>query len=363
MLDDRLKTRLESIEQRFVQLEEQMADPEVATDPRRLMEVGRERSDLEELVTTYRRYTDVERHVVEAEELRDGPDPDLAQYAREELERLLPQYEAALEAIKKLLLPKDPNDDKNVIMEIRAGTGGEEAALFAEELFRMYVKYAEKKGWKTEVLSSSPSDIGGMKEIILEVRGKGAYSHLRYESGPHRVQRVPVTESQGRIHTSAATVAVLPEAEEVDIDIRDEDVKVDVYRAAGHGGQGVNTTDSAVRLTHIPSGIVVTCQDQRSQLQNKARAMVVLRSRLYEMELEKRQKELGDERRSQVKSGDRSDKIRTYNFPDDRVTDHRIKLTVSGVPRFLQGEIDNMVETLRLTEQAERLRAAGLDGA
>jgi peptide chain release factor 1 len=363
MLDDSLRSKLESIEQHYVQLEEQMAEPEVATDHRRMTELGRERAEYEDLVTIYRSFRDIDRHVVEAEELRESQDPELAQYAREELERLVPRHEAALSEIKRLLLPRDPNDDKNVIMEIRAGTGGEEAALFAEELFRMYSKYAEKKGWKTEVLSSNPSDIGGMKEIIIEVNGKGAYSQLKYESGPHRVQRVPVTESQGRIHTSAATVAVMPEAEEVDLEIRDEDVKVDVYRAGGHGGQGVNTTDSAVRLTHIPTGVVVTCQDQRSQLQNKARAMVVLRARLYDLELEKRQRELGDERRSQVKTGDRSEKIRTYNFPDDRVTDHRIKLTVSGVNRFLQGELDNMIETLRLTDQAERLRAAGLDGA
>lgn len=360
MIDDRVQNKLDSIEQRYVQLEEMMADPEVSTDPKRLMEIARERAELTTLVETYRNYKEMERHVTEAEEMREGSDPDVAQMARDELEELQPKQQTIAEEIKRLLLPKDRNDDKSVIMEIRAGTGGEEAALFAEELFRMYVKYAEKKGWKTEVLSSSPSDIGGMKEIIFEVNGKGAYSHFKFESGTHRVQRVPATESQGRIHTSAATVAVMPEAEEVDVEIREEDIKTDVYRAGGHGGQGVNTTDSAVRLTHIPTGIVVTCQDQRSQLQNKARAMLVLRARVYDTELEKRQREMGDERRSQVKSGDRSEKIRTYNFPDDRVTDHRIKLTVSSVSRFLQGEIDNMIETLRLTDQAERLRAAGL---
>jgi peptide chain release factor 1 len=224
----------------------------------------------------------------------------------------------------------------------------------------MYQKYAEKRRWKTEVLSSSPSEAGGMKEIIFEVKGQGAYSHLKWESGVHRVQRVPVTESQGRIHTSTASVAVLPEAEEMDVEVRDEDIKLDVYRAGGHGGQSVNTTDSAVRLTHIPTGIVVTCQDERSQLKNKIKAMTVLRTRLYDMQLAKRQQEMGDERRSQVGTGDRSEKIRTYNFPDDRVTDHRVKVTLSGVPRVLQGEIDSLIETLRLTDQAERLRAAGI---
>jgi peptide chain release factor 1 len=261
------------------------------------------------------------------------------------------------------LLPRDPNDDKSVIIEIRAGAGGDEAALFANLLYSMYAKYAEKHGWKTDILSSNANDIGGMKEIIFEVKGKGAYSQFKYESGVHRVQRVPVTESQGRIHTSTATVAVMPEAEEVDVDLRDEDIKLDVYRSGGHGGQSVNTTDSAVRLTHIPTGIVVTCQDERSQLKNKIKAMTVLRTRLYELELERRQKELGDERRSQVGTGDRSEKIRTYNFPDDRVTDHRIKLTVSSVPRVLEGDLDNIIQTLRLTDQAERLKREGLDAA
>ncbi|MFL5731897.1 MAG: peptide chain release factor 1 [Chloroflexia bacterium] len=362
-MDERLENRLEATEQQYVQLEEMMADQEISTDPKRLMEVGRQRAELEPVVEIYREYTDTRRQIVEAEELRDSPDPDLAQMAREELETLLERRERIIDDIKLLLLPKDPNDDKNVIFEVRAGAGGEEAALFANQIFGMYTRNAEKHRWKTEVLSSNPSDIGGMKEIIFEVRGKGAYSHYKYESGVHRVQRVPATESQGRIHTSTATVAVMPEAEEVDLELRDDDIRVDVYRASGHGGQGVNRTDSAVRLTHIPTGIVVTCQDERSQLKNKIRAMTVLRSRLYDLELNKRQQELGDERRSQVGTGDRSEKIRTYNFPDDRVTDHRIKLTVSGVPRVLEGEIDNFVDTLRMTDMAERLRAAGLDGA
>lgn len=356
-----IEDRLDSIEQRYLQLEQMMAEPENATDHRRITELGRERAELEEIVGVYRRYKDIKQGIESTEEvLRDGAEPELQEMARAELADLQEHREAAMDEIKRLLLPKDPNDDKNVIIEIRAGAGGDEAALFAAELYSMYVRYAEKRGWKTEVLSSNMSEIGGVKELIFEVRGRGAYSHFKYESGVHRVQRVPVTESQGRIHTSTATVAVLPEAEEVDVDIKDDDIKIDVYRAGGHGGQSVNTTDSAVRLTHIPTGMVVICQDERSQLKNKIKAMTVLRSRLYEMELVKRQQELGDERRSQVGTGDRSEKIRTYNFPDDRVTDHRIKLTVSGVPRVLQGDIDNLVETLRLTEQTERMRAAGL---
>ncbi|MBF6611830.1 MAG: peptide chain release factor 1 [Chloroflexi bacterium] len=354
--------KLQSIEQRYVQLEEMMAGPEVATDPKQLMDLGRERVELQDLVEAYRRYRDTSHEITETESLlrSDGADPELAELAHAEIERLQKERNAYMDEIKRLLLPKDPTDDKNVIIEIRAGAGGDEAALFAAELFTMYVRYAEKRRWKTEVLSSNPSGIGGMKEIIFEVKGKRAYSHFKFESGVHRVQRVPVTESQGRIHTSTATVSVMPEADEVDVELRDEEIKVDVYRSGGHGGQSVNTTDSAVRLTHIPTGVVVICQDERSQLKNKIKAMTVLRSRLYEMELARHQQELGDERRLQVGTGDRSEKIRTYNFPDDRVTDHRVKLTLSGVPRILQGDIDSFIETLRLNDQAERLQAAGL---
>ncbi len=358
-----LEDKLDTIEQRYSYLEEAMSQPDVASDLQRLIELGKERSDLEDLVTLYRGYKETNRELAETESLigQEDSDPEMAEMARAEIETLKAKQNEQMEAIKQLLLPKDPNDDKNVIIEIRAGAGGDEAALFANLLFGMYEKYAEKRRWKTEVLSSNVNDIGGLKEIIFEVKGTGAYSQFKYESGVHRVQRVPVTESQGRIHTSTATVAVMPEAEEVDVAIRDDDLKIDVYRSGGHGGQSVNTTDSAVRITHLPTGIVVTCQDERSQLKNRIKAMTVLRTRLYELELERRQKEMGDERRSQVGTGDRSEKIRTYNFPDDRVTDHRIKLTVSSVPRVLEGDLDNIIQTLRLTDQAERLKQEGID--
>jgi peptide chain release factor 1 len=291
--------------------------------------------------------------------LDDGADEELRELARDELRELEGRRLEQVEELKRALVPKDPNDDKNAIVEIRAAAGGEEAALFAGVLFRMYNLYAEQQGWHVEVLDMNETGIGGYKEVIAEVTGAGPYGKLKYESGVHRVQRVPVTESGGRIHTSTATVIVMPEAEEVDVDIRPEDLRIDVYRSSGHGGQGVNTTDSAVRITHLPTGIVVTCQNERSQLKNKASALSVLRSRLYDLEMRRRETELGEARKSQVQTGDRSEKIRTYNYPQDRVTDHRINVTVHNLPSVLEGNINALIEQLRLRDQEEQLESDG----
>jgi peptide chain release factor 1 len=350
--------KLQQLEERYDQLSDLMGDPNIVNDNDKLRQYGKEQSDLEAIVSTFRQYKENRTALQETEALLG--DKEMAEMAKEEIDSLQKAGEALMEEIKVLLLPKDPNDEKDVIVEIRAGAGGDEAGLFAGELFRMYTKYAERKRWKIEVMSSNSSGIGSVKEVIFEVHGRGAYSHLKYESGVHRVQRVPTTEANGRIHTSTATVAVMPEAEEVDVQINENDLRIDVYRSTGHGGQSVNTTDSAVRITHMPSGLVVTCQDEKSQLKNKAKAMQVLRTRLYNLELEKRQAELHDQRISQVGTGDRSEKIRTYNYPQDRVTDHRIKLTLSNLPGILDGSIDELVTTLQTTDQAERLRDAGL---
>jgi peptide chain release factor 1 len=351
---------LAEVERRYDELTALLGDPKVATDPARLTEFGRERADLEEVVATFRELRALDSQITEAEQLAREDDPELAEMAREELDRLRDAREPIVSRLRALLVPKDPNDDKNVILEVRAGTGGEEAALFAAELLRMYLRYAERQGWKTDIITLNETGIGGIKEAVLEVRGKGAYSRLRFESGVHRVQRVPVTESSGRIHTSAATVAVLPEAEEVDLQIDENDLRIDVFRSSGHGGQSVNTTDSAVRITHLPTGMIVTSQDEKSQLKNKTKAMAVLRSRLYELEQQRLAEERGGIRRSQLGSGDRSEKIRTYNFPQDRVTDHRIKHSLSNLPGVLDGDIDAFIRELQAVDQAERLQAAGM---
>ena len=347
--------RIQRIADRFDEITAQMAEPEIVADFARLNELAQERNEIEDLATAYQRYRQVGQQMEENQLLLDDGDPDMRELAEQE-NALLAQEQIDLEEqMKTLLLPKDPNDEKNVIVEIRAGTGGDEAGLFAGELFRMYSRWAENRRFKIEILSLSETGLGGLKEVIFAVKGKGAWSQLKWESGTHRVQRVPVTESQGRIHTSAATVAVLPEAEDIDVQINENDIRIDVFRSSGPGGQSVNTTDSAVRLTHIPTGIVIACQDEKSQLQNRQKAMRILRARLYEAELEKQSEAMGSLRKSQVGSGDRSEKIRTYNFPQSRVTDHRINKTVYQLPAVMDGAIEEFIEELAANDQAERL--------
>ncbi|MGE3520374.1 MAG: peptide chain release factor 1, partial [Vicinamibacterales bacterium] len=315
-------------------------------------------SDIEPTVQRYREYKSVLRGIAETEELVAASDTDMRELAQEELRALLVRREALVHDLKLLLVPKDRNDEKNVVLEIRAGTGGDEAALFAGELFRMYAKYAERRGWRIDVMSSSDTGVGGLKEVIATIEGRGVYSRLKYESGVHRVQRVPATEASGRIHTSTATVAVLPEAEEVDIQINDKDLRVDTFCSSGPGGQSVNTTYSAVRITHIPTGVVVSQQDEKSQIKNRAKAMKVLRSRLYEMELRKQQDAIAKDRRSQVGTGERSEKIRTYNFPQSRITDHRVNFTTHQLVNVLNGDLDELLDTVGTYYQSERLKDA-----
>lgn len=355
-----LHEQLKKLELHFEQINRQMAEPEVLADYERMTELAQERSSLEEIVGVFRRYEEVRRQLVDSRDLlQESEDPEMIELAELELAELAEQEEQLENDLKRLLLPKDPNDDKNVIVEIRAGAGGDEAGLFAAELLRMYMRWAEGHRFKTELMSSSETGVGGLKEVILEVRGKGAYSRLKYESGVHRVQRVPTTESQGRIHTSTATVAVLPEAEDVEIEVSQNDIKIDVFRSSGPGGQSVNTTDSAVRLTHLPTGIVISCQDEKSQLQNRIKAMRILKAKLYDAEMQRQQDELGSARKSQIGSGDRSEKIRTYNYPQSRVTDHRINLTVYRLDSVLDGDLDEFIDELAAQDQAERLQQIG----
>jgi peptide chain release factor 1 len=357
--------KLIGLDTRYNQLSEQMAQPDVATDHVRIQQIAREQRELEDVVLAYREYKDIQRQEEDAQQLsEDGSDPELRAMAQEELAQLSARRTALESRIRLLLLPRDPNDSKNVIIEIRQGTGGDEAALFAADLYRMYARYAERQGWKIEMVNASENGPGGYKEIVFDLHGEGAYSRLKYEGGTHRVQRVPETEARGRIHTSTATVAVLPEVEEVDVELRPEDYRVDVYRAGGHGGQGVNTTDSAVRIVYkggTPDEIVVTCQDGRSQLKNKASALAVLRAKLYANQQEKRAREQGETRLAQVGTGERAEKIRTYNYPQDRITDHRIGQSFSNLPSVLDGEIDRLIEALTVYDNAERLEAVNID--
>ncbi|MBM3139456.1 MAG: peptide chain release factor 1 [Chloroflexi bacterium] len=349
--------RLAEIEARYEELTRLLADREVIADHRRLEDVARERSGLEAVVNLYRRYQETRAALEEARAvLRDG-DAEMRELGQEEVARLEPALESLEQDLRLALIPRDPADERDVIVEIRSGTGGEEAALFAADLFRMYQRYAERHGWRTEILNTSAAAGGGFKEIVFEVHGHGAYSRLKYESGVHRVQRVPETESQGRIHTSTATVAVLPEVDEVDVHIDWNDVRVDIFHSGGAGGQNVNKVATAVRMTHAPTGIVVTCQDERSQAKNRAKAEAVLRARLYEIERQKQAAEEAEARRSQVGTGERAEKIRTYNYPQDRITDHRVNLTVHGMPRVMDGEIDALIEAVSADEQARALAA------
>jgi peptide chain release factor 1 len=336
--------KLESIESRYLELEQALSDPQTIANPREYQRLAKEHADLSPCVLALRKYRQLSKQVEENRAFLSDADQEIRELAREENRRLRSELGVVEEEIKELLIPKDPNDERNVILEIRAGTGGEEAALFAADLFRMYVRYAELSGWKVDVLNSHATGIGGFKEIILSIVGRAAYSRLKFESGVHRVQRVPTTEAQGRIHTSAVTVAVLPEAEEVEVHIEPNDLRIDVFRSSGPGGQSVNTTDSAVRITHLPTGLVVTCQDEKSQHKNKAKALKVLRARLLDAMVREQDSKTARDRKSQVGTGDRSERIRTYNFPQNRVTDHRLNLTLYKLGEILQGEIDSLID-------------------
>lgn len=356
-MDDNILTRLQRIRERYDELTNDMARPEVAADFEQLNKLARERAEIERVVELFREFESASSAATDATALMAESDPEMKALAEAELAETQARMDELTELIRRELLPKDPRDSRNVIVEIRAGAGGEEAALFAFELYRAYARYAERKRWQTEILSASESEKGGFKEVVFEVRGDGAYSRLKYESGVHRVQRVPETEAQGRIHTSTATVAVLPEAEEVDIDVDEKDLRIDIFHSSGAGGQNVNKVATAVRLTHLPTGIVVVCQDERSQMKNRVKAMTVLRSRLLDMEVTRQEAELSAERKTQVGTGDRSEKIRTYNFPQDRITDHRVGLTVHNIPDRMDGNLDDIIDAVATAVEAGRLES------
>lgn len=354
-----LLDRLQAVENRYEKLNELLSDPEIVSNPNKLREYSKEQSDIQETVEVYREYKDVREQLQDAKAmLEDKLDADMREMVKEEVSDLEGQEKELAERLKVLLVPKDPNDNKNVIVEIRGAAGGDEAALFAGDLYRMYSRYAEMQGWKTEIIEASYTELGGYKEIIFMINGKGAYAKLKFENGAHRVQRVPETESGGRIHTSTATVAVLPEAEEVEIEIHEKDIRVDTFTSSGPGGQSVNTTMSAVRLTHLPTGVVVSCQDEKSQIKNKEKAMKVLRARVYDKFQQEAQAEYDQNRKQAVGTGDRSERIRTYNFPQNRITDHRIGLTIQKLDQILQGKLDDFINALVMEDQAKRMEAA-----